>query len=149
MRRFLTAILVSVGLLVTGASFVSAQTPVPAAPAAGSESTSTNRFVDSIYKAVDKTAEKSKAYQTGGEGGLTSIIGGIIRTMIGFLGVAAVGLFIYAGYLWMTAGGNDDQVSQAKSIMKQVVIGFIVLSLAYGIVSYVFYAISVAGGTAK
>ena len=142
LRTFVVAIAIT---LFAGISVVAADTTAPtAAPSAGN-----NRFIDSLYKAIDKTAEKSKVYQTGGEGGLTTIIGTIIQTLIGFLGVAAVGLFIYAGYLWMTAGGDEGQVDKSKTIKKQVVVGFIVLSLAYGIVSYVFYAISVAGNVQK
>ncbi len=142
MRRFLAAILITWSLFASGGVVLAADEPKGVAPAP------TNSFANSIFEAVDKTAEKSKAYETGGAGGLAAIMTTVIKTIIGFLGVASVGLFIYAGFLWMTAGGNDDQISKAKTIMKQVVIGFIVLSLAYGIVSYVFYIITVAGGTA-
>ena len=34
------------------------------------------------------------------------IIGNIIRILLGFLGVVAVGLMLYAGFRWMLAGGR-------------------------------------------
>jgi hypothetical protein len=49
----------------------------------------------------------------------------------------------------MTAGGNDEQIAKAKKILWQVVVGFIVLSLAYGIVSFVFSIINSATGGEK
>src|SRR3989338_4122650 len=41
---------------------------------------------------------------------LKSTVVNIINWFLGILGVIAVILLIYAGFLWMTAGGRDDQV---------------------------------------
>ncbi len=64
-------------------------------------------------------------------------INAIINIVFGILGVAAVILIIYAGFLWLTAGGNEDNISKAKSILKQVVGGFIILTLVYAITRFV------------
>ncbi|MBI4121961.1 MAG: hypothetical protein HY461_01380 [Parcubacteria group bacterium] len=63
-------------------------------------------------------------------------IGRAINLALAALGTVAVILVIYAGFLWMSAGGNEDQIAKAKTIIKQVVVGLIVLSLAYAIVSF-------------
>ena len=68
---------------------------------------------------------------------LEETIGVIINTIISLLGVILVVLIVYGGFLWMTAGGNDDQVKKAQTIIKNSVIGLIIVLLAYGITRFV------------
>jgi hypothetical protein len=72
-----------------------------------------------------------------GEDEVPAILGRMINLLLGALGTVAVFLIVYSGFLWMTAGGNEDQISKAKTIMKQVVVGLLVLSLAYAVVAFV------------
>lgn len=51
--------------------------------------------------------------------------------------LVAVGYGIYGGFLYMTAGGNDEQVKKAKWVFKQVAIGLVVIILAYSLVSFI------------
>ncbi|PIR56886.1 MAG: hypothetical protein COU72_03860, partial [Parcubacteria group bacterium CG10_big_fil_rev_8_21_14_0_10_41_35] len=44
---------------------------------------------------------------------IKQIIALIINIFLGFLGIIAVLLILYAGYMWMTAAGNEDQVAKA------------------------------------
>lgn len=61
----------------------------------------------------------------------------IIRAALGLLGIVAVGLILYAGFLWMTAGGNEDQVGTAKKILINSVIGLAIILSSYSIVSFI------------
>ena len=45
---------------------------------------------------------------------LPDIIGGIINIFLGFLGVIFLCLSLYAGYLYMTAGGEEENIEKAK-----------------------------------
>ena len=54
----------------------------------------------------------------------------IINSLLNFIGVIFFLLLIYAGYLWMTARGNDEQIEKAKKITREVVIGLIIIVLA-------------------
>lgn len=65
------------------------------------------------------------------------IVGNIINTVVGVLGVIAVGLVVYAGGLWITAAGRDEQVEKAKQILKTTIIGIVILGLAYAIVLFI------------
>jgi len=65
------------------------------------------------------------------------IVGRIINITLLFLGVIAVGLIIYAGFLWMTSGGNDDKIEQAKAILKNAVIGLVIVLSSWGIASFI------------
>lgn len=57
----------------------------------------------------------------------------IIRLFLGFLGMIFLVIVVYAGFCWMTAGGNAEQVTEAKELIKNAVIGLAVILLAYSI----------------
>ena len=65
------------------------------------------------------------------------LIDRLIVWMIGFATVVATLLFMYAGFLYLTAGGKEGQVDQAKGILTNTAIGFGVILLAWLIVSSV------------
>ncbi|HLC69985.1 MAG TPA: LamG-like jellyroll fold domain-containing protein [Patescibacteria group bacterium] len=66
------------------------------------------------------------------------IIARIIRAALGLLGVVALGLIIYGGYLWMTAGGNDEQIGKAKKVLINSVVGLVIIMSAYAITQFIF-----------
>lgn len=80
---------------------------------------------------------------------LEDTIGQIINVILGFLGIIFLVLVIYAGFLWMTAGGNSDKVDKAKSILIQAVIGLVILLAAYAITSFVVTQLGGATGAAS
>jgi len=75
-------------------------------------------------------------------GTLTSMVGKIIKGILSLLGIVAVLLILYAGYLWMTAGGNEEDVKKAKAWIVNAIIGIIIIVLAYAITSFVIDKIS-------
>jgi len=66
-----------------------------------------------------------------------STITSIINISLTLIGTVCTGLIIYAGYLWMTAGGNDDQVGKAKKIIIAAIIGAIIVFISYAISNFV------------
>jgi len=65
------------------------------------------------------------------------VVANLISVLLGFIGVIFLVLMIIAGYRWMTAGGNEDQVKKAKSQMANAVIGLVVVLMAYSITYFV------------
>lgn len=61
----------------------------------------------------------------------------IVNYFLGFLGFIAVLAIIYAGILLVTAAGNDEQTTKAKSIVTYVVVGILLIILSYSIVSFI------------
>lgn len=61
----------------------------------------------------------------------------IINVALTLLGTIMLLLVFYAGFLWMTAAGNDDQIGKAKSILSAAVIGLIIILSAYSITTFV------------
>lgn len=68
---------------------------------------------------------------------IQTTVGKIINTALGLLGIVAVILIIYAGFLWMTAGGTEDRVKKAKDILTASVIGLIIILASYAIANFV------------
>ncbi len=66
------------------------------------------------------------------------IVGTVIGAFLGFLGLVFLVLMIIAGYNWMTADGNEEQVKKSKNIIKQAIIGMVVAVAAYSIWNFVF-----------
>lgn len=61
----------------------------------------------------------------------------MIRALLGFLGIIAVVLILYAGFTWMMSGGNEEKISRAKAILKNAAIGLIIILASFGIVSFI------------
>lgn len=77
---------------------------------------------------------------------IRTIIANIIKVILGLIGIILVVLLLYAGYLWMTAGGNEEQIVQSKNIIKNAVIGLAIILSAYSIVAFVLKMLGVNGG---
>lgn len=49
---------------------------------------------------------------------------------------------VYSGILWLTAGGNEDQVADAKQRIKNAVIGMLIALSAFIITNFVVQSLS-------
>lgn len=61
----------------------------------------------------------------------------IINVALSLLGIILLVLIVYSGFLWMTAAGNDEQISKAKKILASSVIGLVIILSAYSISRFV------------
>ena len=55
-------------------------------------------------------------------------------------------LFLYAGFLWLTAAGNDDKVADAKKILYNAVLGTLIILSAYALSSFIITQLSDSTG---
>lgn len=81
-----------------------------------------------LNKALEKTELPSS---------LTETVGTVVKAVLSLVGTIFLLLTIYAGILWMTAQGNEDQVAKSKSIIQAAVIGLIITLAAYAITAFV------------
>lgn len=89
---------------------------------------------------LKKQAEKATLVSGGGKAGnegMAKIIGNIIYSILGFLGVICLLLMIVAGIMWMTAGGNEENAKKAKDIIKATFLGLMVILSAYAVTVFV------------
>ncbi len=70
----------------------------------------------------------------------------MIRAALGFLGLIALCLILYAGFIWMTSGGSEEKISKAKGILKNAAIGLIIIMASFGIVSFILQQLMGATG---
>ncbi|MFA4871485.1 MAG: hypothetical protein WC610_00260 [Patescibacteria group bacterium] len=77
---------------------------------------------------------------------LKVIIARIIQIVLGFLGILTVILIMYAGFIWMTAGGDEKKIETAKKILRDAIIGLIIILAAFIIVSFILRGWETGGG---
>ncbi len=68
---------------------------------------------------------------------IRTTVGSIINVLMGFLGVIAVVIILIGGFKWMTAGGNEDKVTEAKKLIMSGIIGLAIVLAAYSIATFV------------
>jgi hypothetical protein len=71
------------------------------------------------------------------ENTLLTMIGNIINVILGFLGVLLLVYILWAGFLWMTAGGDSKKVETATTMIRNAIIGLIIIVAAYAISTFV------------
>ncbi|MBI5222655.1 MAG: hypothetical protein HY980_04145 [Candidatus Magasanikbacteria bacterium] len=65
------------------------------------------------------------------------IIGKGIGAAITLVGMIFLVLMVYAGYLWMTARGEEAEIEKAQKIITAALIGFFIVASAYAITKFV------------
>ncbi|MCX6782297.1 MAG: pilin [Candidatus Magasanikbacteria bacterium] len=77
---------------------------------------------------------------------IRQIAANIIRIALGFVGIVLIVLIMYGGFLWMTAGGNEEQIGKAKKILVNAIIGLIIILSAYAIVLFIMRMLGIGMG---
>lgn len=81
-----------------------------------------------------------------GQESLPIIIARIIRVVLGTLGIITVVLLLYSGFLWMTSAGDPKKIERAKAIIKNAVIGLLIIFSSFAITQFVLNALLRAAG---
>ncbi len=93
---------------------------------------------------LDEVAEKS-GYDPANDVPVEDRVSSIVAIVLSFLGVIFMVLMIVAGFNWMTAGGNEEQVKKATEMIKSAIIGLIIVAASYA--ASVFIIEKIWGGT--
>lgn len=62
----------------------------------------------------------------------------VINFALIFLGIIAVSLVIYGGFIWMTSNGRAEKIEIAQKILKNSLIGLVIVLSSWGITAFVF-----------
>lgn len=94
----------------------------------------------SFLNGLNKTAENAGYTDTSslGKKSPEQIIAIIINAVLGLIGVLLLFLLIYGGFVWMKARGNDAETKRAQDIIRNAIIGMILVLTAYIITFYVY-----------
>lgn len=68
---------------------------------------------------------------------LAKAIGNAIRVILGLTGSMALIMFIYGGFLYMTAAGVEERVTKGKNTIIWAILGLIAVFSAYAVVDFV------------
>jgi len=87
-----------------------------------------------LYKTLNTEASEGN--------GIPIIIGKVVGALLAFVGVLFFILMIYGGFLWMTARGNEQEVTKAKDLIVSATIGLIIVLASYAITAYIGNALT-------
>ena len=70
----------------------------------------------------------------------------VVNVLLGFLGILAIIIILWGGFRWLTSGGNEEKVGEAKKIITAGIIGLVIIFTAYAIASFVITQLIQATG---
>ena len=73
----------------------------------------------------------------------------IVNALLGTLGTILVMLIIYAGFIWMTAAGDEQKISKAKKLLGSAIEGLAIVLAAYAIASFTISNLQKGAGTSN
>jgi len=98
--------------------------------------------VSNIKTGLEAAAGPSGYKSGNNDANLTKIAGGLIKEALGLLGIVLLAILIWAGFLWMTAQGEEAKVKKAKDMIFQAVVGLVIIVAAYAIADFVLGSLS-------
>jgi len=93
--------------------------------------------VDSV---LESTRSQTSYEKDGNIINYPRIVGRFINVFLSLLGIIFVGLTIYAGFLWMTARGDEAGVTKAKDILEHAIIGIVIVVSSYVVTNFIINA---------
>ena len=73
---------------------------------------------------------------------IPTLLGNIIKAILGIVGSLALVMFIYGGITWMLSAGNQEQVTKGKNIIIWATLGLVIIFTAYALVKFVLTTIT-------
>lgn len=77
---------------------------------------------------------------------IRATVASIINVALGLLGIVAVVIVLIGGFKWMTAGGEQGKVDEAKKLITSGIIGLAIIVSAYAIAQFVVDSLMRATG---
>jgi len=72
---------------------------------------------------------------------LPSLIGRLLKFIPMYMGMIAMIMYIWAGFLWMSAQGNSEKTTKAKTIIVWTSLGVVAMLASYMLISFVFKSV--------
>ena len=91
-------------------------------------------LVSTSALAADISHWGAKCQPTGVPTDLRKAIMNVTNWILGFIAIVATLVIIYGGVQYLTAGGNEDNVANAKKTISYGIIGIVICGLAYAMV---------------
>ena len=82
--------------------------------------------------------------QSLGSRDLRTTVAAIINVALSLLGIVAVVIILIGGFKWMTAGGSQDKVDEARKLIFSGIIGLAIIFASWAIARFVISSLSEA-----
>jgi len=67
----------------------------------------------------------------------STLIGRVIKAVLGIVGSLALLMFVYGGFMWMLSAGNEKMIEKGKSTLMWAALGLVVIFMSYALVNFV------------
>ena len=71
---------------------------------------------------------------------LVQTVSNVIGILMALVGIVGTGFFVYAAFLYLTAGGSPQQMEKGKNAMFTSLAGIVLALVAYGVVQLIINA---------
>ena len=92
-------------------------------------------------KTVSSISKCNLAENPAGSDNLMMTLNNIISVVIGVLGLLAVAMIVYGGFMYTTSAGDASKIKKAKDTITYGVIGLVIALLAFAIVNFVLKSV--------
>lgn len=82
-----------------------------------------------------------------GKSSLQKTVVRLINVALSLLGIIAVVIVLIGGFKWMTAGGNDEKVAEARKLIFAGIVGMAIILSAWAIARFVLSNLASATDT--
>lgn len=87
-----------------------------------------------VSDGLDPDKENALKYAPNLKQGVSEFVG-VIQFVLRFVGVFAIASIVYAGFLMIVDFGDSERVGKARTILKDAIIGLIIVSLSYVLIA--------------
>jgi hypothetical protein len=84
-----------------------------------------------------KTAQTVATKAGVSQSNVEDVVGTGLNAALSLVGLIFLILMVYAGYLWMTARGEEEPIKKAQKIIIGSVIGLVLILSAYAITTFI------------
>jgi len=86
---------------------------------------------------LDTATNSGLVFGSGNTASLFTFAKTVINTFLAILGLVFIFLMLYAGFIWMTARGDQEMVTKALETIRAAIIGLAIIIASYGITKFV------------
>jgi len=104
---------------------------------AGHEANAAGQIIPNALIDTEDCPDDVNCSDTADGNAIRDAILSVLNFLLTFVGIIAVAFIIYAGFLMMTAAGNEEQVESGKKIIIWASIGIIVILFSWVIIAFV------------
>lgn len=112
---------------------------LPLSAMAGNETEKIKSPIKENLKIIGQQSNYGNVFgdATAAENAFVERIGEAASIILGLVGVIFLFFVVYSGIQWMTAGGNEERITKARSRLTRAGVGLIIIVSAYALSAFV------------